>query len=172
MSFYNICDLSITILPEQPKVDDDVENTTNSNEETNQENIDEEDELDQSGSESSEEEKPDKNIEESSESTEKSDKIVEEFDTHEKDSINELFFKVFANDSLLCDAKIEKPYYSAKIYPDVSIECGCLNVNKPAKDKYPHCSDCGSTSTNPKKSSMRTKVNKNKRKHVKANETT
>ncbi|CAG8856285.1 21081_t:CDS:2, partial [Gigaspora margarita] len=44
------------------------------------------------------------------------------------------------------------------------IEYGYLNVNKPAKDEYPCCSDYGGTFTNPKKSSMRTK-NKNKRKH-------
>ncbi|CAG8855342.1 22928_t:CDS:2, partial [Gigaspora margarita] len=35
------------------------------------------------------------------------------------------------------------PYYSAGIYPDACIECGYLNVNKPAKDEYPRCSDCG-----------------------------
>ncbi|CAG8815915.1 2760_t:CDS:1, partial [Gigaspora margarita] len=61
---------------------------------------------------------------------------------------------------VLCDPKIEKPYYSARIYSDTCIECGCLNINKPAKDEYSRCSDCGSTSTNPKKSSIRTKNKK------------
>ncbi|CAG8825221.1 9089_t:CDS:2, partial [Gigaspora margarita] len=141
---------------EQPEVNSDVKNTTNSNEEANQENIDEEDELNQSGSKSSEEKKPDKNMEESSKSAE-SDDIIEEFDTHKKDFINELFSKVFANDSLSCDAKIKKLYYSARIYPDVCIKYGCLNINKLTKNEYPCCSNCSGTSTNLKKSLMRTK---------------
>ncbi|CAG8815893.1 12064_t:CDS:1, partial [Gigaspora rosea] len=76
-------------------------------------NMDKEDELDQFGSESSEKEKPNENIEKFNESAKESD---EEFDTYEKDSINELFSKVFANDSLSYDAKIKKPYYFAGIY--------------------------------------------------------
>ncbi|CAG8846918.1 43111_t:CDS:1, partial [Gigaspora margarita] len=107
MLFHNTCDLLMSILPNQPEVNDNIKNTTNFNKETNQENIDKEDELDQFGSKSSKEEKLDENLKKSSKSAKKSDDIVEEFNTYKKDSINELFFKDFTNDLLLCDAKIK-----------------------------------------------------------------
>ncbi|CAG8760024.1 6397_t:CDS:2, partial [Rhizophagus irregularis] len=51
---------------------------------------------------------------------------------------------VFVNDSWSCSSPIEKPYYSAGIYPDVCIECGSLDVNRVTKDEHPHCSGCNS----------------------------
>ncbi|CAG8848573.1 37222_t:CDS:2, partial [Gigaspora margarita] len=92
--------------------------------------------------------------------------IVEESDTHGEDSISELFSRVFVNDSLFCSATIEKPYYSAGIYPAVCIKYGCCDVNKPTKNEHPHCSDYGSNSINLRKSSIKAKANK-KRKHFK-----
>ncbi|CAG8612740.1 7401_t:CDS:2, partial [Scutellospora calospora] len=162
MSFHYICDLAMVVLLEQPEVEVEEENIMSSNEEVNQNNINKEDKPDQFGSESSEEDEPDENEEISSKSAEESDENVEESDTHGEDLIHELFSRVFINDSLSCNANVEKPYYSAGIYSDVCIECGCLNINRPAKNEHPHCSDCGGNSINPKKSSMKAKGNKNK----------
>ncbi|CAG8784302.1 17660_t:CDS:1, partial [Rhizophagus irregularis] len=39
-------------------------------------------------------------------------------DNNMKDSIRELFLRVFVNDSWSCTSQIEKLYYSAGIYPD------------------------------------------------------
>ncbi|CAG8605330.1 10634_t:CDS:2 [Racocetra persica] len=132
----------MTMLPKEPEVDDNTEKTVK---------------------------KLDENVDESGENEKESDENLE-FDTHGEDSINELFSRVLINDSLSCSATIEKPYYSAGIYPAVCIECGCRDVNRPAKDEYPCCSDCGGNSINPRKSSMKAKVNKNKRKRANTNE--
>ncbi|CAG8633361.1 11116_t:CDS:2 [Ambispora leptoticha] len=140
----------------ESEVDDDTENTVSPNEEANEENMNKEDEPDQSESESTEEEEAGENVEGSGESEEESDENVES-DTHGEDSINELFSRVFVNDSLSCSATIEKPYYSAGIYPAVCIECGCRDANRLAKDEHPRCSNCGGNSINPRKSSMKAK---------------
>ncbi|RIB24902.1 hypothetical protein C2G38_2280540 [Gigaspora rosea] len=176
MSFHDTCDLAMTALPKESEVDDDAENIASSNEEANEEanekaneeNMNRENELDKSESESSEEEEPGECVEEFSKSAEESDENVEESDTHGEDSISELFSRVFVNDSLFCSATIEKPYYSAGIYPAICIKCGCRNVNKPTKNEHPHCSNCGSNAINLRKSSMKAKANK-KRKRVNTN---
>ncbi|CAG8848930.1 30799_t:CDS:1, partial [Racocetra persica] len=93
-----------------------------------------EEENDSTESESSDDKEPD-------EIAKESDKNIEEPDTVAKDSIYELFLKVFVNDLLICTTKIEKPYYSARIYPDVCVHCGCLDGSKLANE-YPHCNDC------------------------------
>ncbi|CAG8846194.1 28703_t:CDS:2, partial [Racocetra persica] len=67
---------------------------------------------------------------------EESNENIEEPDTVAKDSIYKLFLKVFVSDSLICTTEIEKPYYSARIYPDVCVHCGCLDVSKSANE-YP-----------------------------------
>ncbi len=75
---------------------------------------------------------------------EESEKDVEE--------IRELFLRVFVNDSWSCVSQIEKPYYSAGIYPDVCIECGNLDViNRTAKDEFPRCSTCSNNTAVSKK---------------------
>ncbi|CAG8825048.1 16895_t:CDS:2, partial [Racocetra persica] len=102
------------------------------------------------------------NEEANQENMKESDENAEEHNTHRENSINKLFFRVFVNNLLSCAERIEKPYYSAGIYPDVCIEYECLNINRPTKDEHPCYSDCGSNSLNPKKSSIRIKNNKNK----------
>ncbi|CAG8781914.1 12606_t:CDS:1, partial [Racocetra persica] len=63
-----------------------------------------------------------------------------------KESISELFLRVFVNNSLSCASKIKKPYYSAGIYLNVCVECRSLDISKVAKGEYPYCSDCGGSS--------------------------
>ncbi|CAG8531694.1 5959_t:CDS:2 [Cetraspora pellucida] len=46
-----------------------------------------------------------------------------------KDSVQELFTRVFVNDSLICASPIKKPYYSAKIYPIICYLCGSPSVS-------------------------------------------
>ncbi|CAG8582096.1 11234_t:CDS:2, partial [Scutellospora calospora] len=128
----------------------------------NEENINKEvneKENDSTESESSDDEEPD-------EIAEESDENIEEPDTVAKDSIYELFLKVFVNNSLTCTTEIEKLYYSARIYPDVCIHCGYLDVSNSANE-YPCCNDCESNLANSKKSSRQSKDIKNKRKHIK-----
>ncbi|GBC32615.2 hypothetical protein GLOIN_2v1880501 [Rhizophagus irregularis DAOM 181602=DAOM 197198] len=74
-----------------------------------------------------------------------------ESDNNMKDSIRELFSRVFVNDSWSCTSQIKKPYYSAGIYPDVCIECGSLDINETAEDKFPHCSSCSDNTAISKK---------------------
>ncbi|CAG8449114.1 2639_t:CDS:2 [Scutellospora calospora] len=118
-----------------------------------------EEKNDSTESESSDDEKPD-------EIAEESDENIEEPDTVAKNSIYELFLKVFVNDSLTCTTEIEKPYYSARIYPDVCIHCGCLDISN-SENEYPHCNDYESNLTNLKKSSRQSKDIKNIQKHIK-----
>ncbi|CAG8759807.1 13806_t:CDS:1 [Racocetra persica] len=150
------------VLPNQDdNLEDDISFDKGDNE-VDQENINKEineEENDSTESESSDDE-------ESAEIAEESDENIEEPDTVAKDSIYELFLKVFVNDSLICTTEIEKPYYSARIYPDVCIHCGCLDVSKSA-NKYPRCNDCENNLANSKKSSRRSKDIKNNRKRVK-----
>jgi hypothetical protein len=80
--------------------------------------------------------------------------VDDEPEESEKDveGIHELFSRVFVNDSWSCASQIEKPYYSAEIYPDVCIECGTLDViNRTAKDEFPRCSTCSNNTTVSKK---------------------
>ncbi|CAG8841046.1 952_t:CDS:2, partial [Gigaspora margarita] len=60
-----------------------------------------------------------------------------------KDPIYELFQRVFVNDSWSCVSPIEKPYYSAGIFPIVCFLCGSKNVTKPTNNEWPLCARCG-----------------------------
>jgi len=124
-SFHNAYDLEMAIPPKQPddKADD--------------QNMEEEDD-DFNENENKQHEPEDSD----NESGKSSDNTNEEIDDV-KTSINELFSRVFVNDSWLCSSQVEKPYYSARIYPDVCIECGSLNITRIAKDEHPCCSGCG-----------------------------
>ncbi|CAG8832438.1 32325_t:CDS:2, partial [Racocetra persica] len=62
-----------------------------------------------------------------------SDRDIDDSNNNTEDSISELFSRVFVNDSLFCASKIEKPYYSAKIYSNICINCRCLEVSKPER---------------------------------------
>jgi len=147
MSFYNTCDLAMAVSPKQP--DDDAENdddTENYNEEAdNQEIADVEDNEENEWNEpedSDNEEEPDNEEEEES-----GEKVPEK----EEDSIREIFSKVFVNDSWSCASQVEKPYYSASIFPDVCLECGSLDVTRVTKGEHPHCSVCSSNTNISKK---------------------
>jgi hypothetical protein len=144
MPFHNTCDLAIAVPPKQP--DDDVENEISHDKEADdQEIMDEEDKSNEPEDSDNEDEKSDNNEEEESEKE-------EEESEKEEDSIREIFSRVFVNDSWSCASQIEKPYYSAGIYPDVCIECGNLNVAKVAKGEHPHCNDCdGNTNISKKR---------------------
>ncbi|KAF0539165.1 hypothetical protein F8M41_007239 [Gigaspora margarita] len=114
----------MTVLPKEPEVEDDIENTISPNEEANEESMNREDEPEQYESKSAKEKELGENVEKYGKSGEEFDENVEP-NTHGKNSINELFSRVFINDSLSCSALVEKPYNSARIYPTVCIECGC-----------------------------------------------
>ena len=86
-----------------------------------------------------------------------------------KDAIHKLFLRVFVNDSQSCTSQVEKPYYSAGIYPDIYIECESLNVSKLVKGEYPRCSGCGNNTTISKKRLMWKHRGKDKKKHRKIN---
>ncbi len=151
MSFHNTCDLAMAVSPKQP--DDDAENdddTENYDEEAdNQEIADVEDNEENERNEpedSDNEEEPDNEEEESGE------KVPEK----EEDSIREIFSRVFVNDSWSCASQVEKPYYSASIFPDVCLECGSLDVTRVTKGEHPHCSVC-SSNTNISKKRLRWK---------------
>ncbi|CAB4438911.1 unnamed protein product [Rhizophagus irregularis] len=132
MSFCNTCDLAIAIPPKQDICDD----ITEDNSEDDQENMEKED-----ASNNDEQNKPE-DLDNRNEEFEID--IDKEPDNATEDSIYELFSRVFVNDSWSCSSPIEKPYYSAGIYPDVCIECGSLDVNRVTKDEHPRCSGCNS----------------------------
>ncbi|CAG8761925.1 15505_t:CDS:2, partial [Cetraspora pellucida] len=46
------------------------------------------------------------------------------------DLVQELFTRIFVNDSWMCASSIEKPYYSAEIYPSICYTCSSPNVEK------------------------------------------
>ncbi|GES92325.1 hypothetical protein GLOIN_2v1786258 [Rhizophagus clarus] len=73
----------------------------------------------------------------------------------EKDSIREIFSRVFVNDSWSCASQIEKPYYSAGIFLDICFECRSLEVTNVAKGEHPHCSGCGGNTINLSKKRLR-----------------
>ncbi|CAG8541736.1 21527_t:CDS:2, partial [Racocetra persica] len=54
------------------------------------------------------------------------------------DHIYEFFQRVFVNDSWSCASPIEKPYYSAGIFPVVCFLCGNKNITTPVKENI-HC---------------------------------
>ncbi|CAG8654977.1 11364_t:CDS:1, partial [Scutellospora calospora] len=64
------------------------------------------------------------------------------------DPIQELFTRVFVNDSLTCASPMEKLYYSAKIYPLVCYLCSSSSVSNNPKEKMasktirPTCDKC------------------------------
>lgn len=94
------------------------------------------------------------------ETAEESEKDVE--------AIHELFTRVFVNDSWTCTSPVEKPYYSAGIYPDICIECGNLDVNnRTAKGEFPHCSTCSNNIAVSKKRQMWKQGGNSKRKCTK-----
>ncbi|CAG8733643.1 12884_t:CDS:2 [Rhizophagus irregularis] len=82
---------------------------------------------------------------------EDSDNNEEEEYEKKEDSIREIFSRVFVNDSWSCASQVEKPYYSAGIYPDVCIKCGSLDVTRVAKGEQPCCSECSGNSSISKK---------------------
>ena len=131
MSFYNTCDLTIVILPK----------SCDDKEVDNQENIEEEENS--GDNERNESEELDNENEESDIDMEESDNA--------KDSIHELFLRVFVNDSWSYASQVERPYYSAGIYPDICITCESLDVNRIAKDEHPHCSGCNGNTVISKK---------------------
>ncbi|CAG8827310.1 46150_t:CDS:1, partial [Gigaspora margarita] len=49
---------------------------------------------------------------------------------------------VFVNDSWTCASPIERPYYSAGIYPDICYNCGSAEDLKKTKGELPLCSKC------------------------------
>ena len=62
---------------------------------------------------------------------------------------------------------MEKPYYSAGIYPEVCIECGNLDVIKAAKGETSRCSECSGKTVISKKRLKWKQGGKNKGKHTK-----
>ncbi|CAG8854240.1 37007_t:CDS:1, partial [Gigaspora margarita] len=60
------------------------------------------------------------------------------------DPIQELFNRVFVNDLLTCSTPIEKPYYSAKIYPNICYLCGSSKIPNVVTSKglWPTCHEC------------------------------
>ena len=143
MAFHNTCDLAMVASPKRSDIYD------TENDEADQENIDEEDDYDENEQDESEHEDLDDD-DKSDDNTEKESYDVE-------DPIRELFLKVFINDSWTCVSQVEKPYYSAGIYPDVCIECGSLNVAKPAKGEHPYCSGCVNNNTSTSKKRLKWK---------------
>lgn len=147
MSFHNTCDLAMAIPPKQH--DDDTEN--DDGEADDQEIMDMEDdnenERDEPEDSNNEDEDSGNNEEEEPEEEETEEEETEE----EEDFIREIFLRVFVNDSWSCASQIERPYYSAGIYPDVCFECGSLEVTKVAKGEHPHCSGCGGNTNLSKK---------------------
>lgn len=142
MPFHNTCDLATAILQKWP--DDDIENEVDDYEiidEVDSSNINEQDE-DSDGT-----------IEPKDSDNEKEDSDNNEEEEYEKkeDSIREIFSRVFVNDSWSCASQVEKPYYSAGIYPDVCIKCGSLDVTRVAKGEQPCCSECSGNSSISKK---------------------
>jgi len=133
-SFHDTCDLAMAIPPKQTVIHDDTEN--NDGEANDQENVEEDKENEQN--------EPDDldNVDE--------DSIERNYDNMD-DSIRELFLRVFVNDSWSCESQVEKPYYSAGIYPDVCIECGNSEVTRAEKGEHPHCTDCSSNNVISKK---------------------
>src|SRR3954453_10939164 len=139
MSFHNTCDLAMAVIPKQPDVHDDTEDENNKD----QENIDEEDDCNEN-----EQYEPAEDLDDMDKDL---DDMEEELDDNMEDSICELFSRVFVNNSWSCASQIEKPYYSAGIYPDVCIECGNLEVNRTTKDEHPHCNSCGNNTISKKR---------------------
>ena len=145
MSFHNTCDLAMAVPPKKPDnaedddaEDDDVEDDDVENddvEDDDKEIIDEKDISDEN-----DQDKPEDSDNEDEESSEK-----------EEDSIREIFSRVFVNDSWTCASQVEKPYYSAGIYPEVCIKCGTLDATRVAKGEYPQCSGCGGNNNVSKK---------------------
>ncbi len=152
ISFYDTCDLAMTILPKQHE--DTKNDISHDKEADNQENMDKEDKNEQFESENTDNEKSDSTIEEKS-------------DNNAEDSICELFSRVFINDLWSYTSQVKKLYYSTGIYPDACIECGNLEVSKPAKGEHSRCSDCNDNTANSKKCSKWMQGNKDKRKHMK-----
>ncbi|RIA97585.1 hypothetical protein C1645_249080 [Glomus cerebriforme] len=128
MLFHNMCDLSIAVSLKQPDIHDNTENIDRASDD--KENMKEED--------------SNKNFNLDNEEESDND---EETDIHIEDPIQKLLSRVFVNDSWSCASQVEKPYYSAGIYPDVCIECGNLNVSKVAKGKHSCCNECSGTFT-------------------------
>jgi hypothetical protein len=141
-SFHNACDLKMAIPPKQPDIHDDLDDT---DDKADDQNIEKGDDSNENENEQDEPEDSDNESEKSGNSTN------EEIDDAET-SINKLFSRVFVNDLWSCSSQVKKPYYSARIYPDVYIECGSLDVIRVAKDEHPHCSGCsGNTGASKKR---------------------
>ncbi|CAG8607267.1 33064_t:CDS:2, partial [Gigaspora margarita] len=62
-----------------------------------------------------------------------------------EDPIQKIFEKVFVNNSWSCNSPVEKPYYSARIYPIVCYQCGSKEIYRPEETcERPLCSNYGS----------------------------
>lgn len=135
MSFHNTCDLSIAVPPKQPDIHDVIEDDNGVDD---QENMQEEDSN----------ENTDSDIDEEADN----DTIIDDggIDNTE-DPIQELFSRVFVNDSWSCTSQVEKPYFSTGIYPDICIECGNSNIDKAEKGEHPRCSECSGNTVTSKK---------------------
>uniref|UniRef100_U9T5Z8 Uncharacterized protein n=1 Tax=Rhizophagus irregularis (strain DAOM 181602 / DAOM 197198 / MUCL 43194) TaxID=747089 RepID=U9T5Z8_RHIID len=120
MSFHNTCDLSIAVPPKQPDIHDVIEDDNGVDD---QENMQEKDSN----------ENTDSDIDEEADN----DTIIDDggIDNTE-DPIQELFSRVFVNDSWSCTSQVEKPYFSTGIYPDICIECGNSNIDKAEKGEH------------------------------------
>ena len=103
MSFRNTCDLAMTIPRKKPDIQDDIENE-----------MDEKDDCDEN---EHEREDSDSDSDEESDNAEEKSNNAEKESDNMKDSIYELFSRVYVNDSWSCLSQVERPYYSTKIYP-------------------------------------------------------
>ncbi|CAG8838054.1 3971_t:CDS:2, partial [Gigaspora margarita] len=92
-------DLSMTILLEQLDIYNELESNSDSDIEVNEQ-------------------------ENNEDNSDKED--IKVSNNYAKESISELFSRVLVNNLLSCASKIKKPYYLAKIYPNVCINCGYL----------------------------------------------
>jgi len=154
MSFHNTCDLAIAVPPKQQ----DIHDTENDDRADDQENMEEEDDSNENA---------DSDNDEGSDNDTINDDMEEEETDDTRDSIQELFLKVFVNDSWSCMLQVEKPYYLAGIYPEVCIECGNLDVIKAAKGETSCCSECSGKTVISKKRLKWKQGGKNKGKHTK-----
>ncbi|GET04088.1 uncharacterized protein LOC105326236 [Rhizophagus clarus] len=141
MSFHNTCDLVMAISPKQH------DDTENDDEGDDQEIMDVESKNENERDEPEDLDNEDESGNEKKEPAEEPEK--------EEDSIREIFSRVFVNDSWSCASQVEKPYYSAGIFPDICFECRSPEVTNVAKGEHPHCSSCGGNTINLSKKRLR-----------------
>ncbi|CAG8457754.1 24796_t:CDS:2 [Gigaspora rosea] len=136
---------------------DSVLGPSSSNQEQNIYNINDESDDNLQSDESSESVRSDESDQENENEINKIDDTCSnnpEEDTEDviSDPVQKIFKNVFVNDSWTCNSPVEKPYYSASIYPEVCYLCGSLDVNQPtplnttrplrSKKNLPECESC------------------------------